>query len=448
MLEQFQDFIRENELVSPGDKVLLAVSGGVDSVVMLDLFHRAGYPIAIAHVNFQLRGEESDEDERFVRSLAEKYGVTCFVKHTDTLQYAAMNKLSIQEAAREIRYRWFEEICRSEVFEKVAVAQHADDQIETFFINLLRGSGVAGLKGMPVKRGLIIRPLLFAGRQGIEQYAKERELSFREDSSNLSDKYLRNRVRHHLLPELEKIKEDYRQSVGKSIRYLTEDHQLLEYLIGQKQKEFFLTSGDEIKIPVKAVKDSPDNHAFLYYLLRDYGFHRDVSDSICEVLQKKETGKIFHSSDYRLLTDREFLILKRKNTEISGESFYIRQPGNAIDTPVVLKSEVIENPENIHFKNDPATAYFDLDKLTFPLVVRKWRAGDRFAPFGMKGAKLVSDYLIDSKVNRFEKENVYVMESAGKIIWIIGYRVSEDFKISEETKKVIVFRLGLSSLGG
>ena len=312
MLAAFQKFIRENELVSAGSKVLLAVSGGLDSVVMLDLFHRSGFPVAVAHVNFQLRGEESDGDEAFVRSLAEKYGVRCFIKRADTLQFADENKLSIQEAAREIRYQWFEELCGQEGFEQVAVAHNADDQVETFFINLLRGSGVAGLKGMPVKRGLIIRPLLFAGRKEIERYAKEQKLPFREDSSNLLDKYLRNKIRHHLLPELEKIKKDYRRALGKSIRYLTEDNRLLEFFVGEKQKELFQTEGDVIKIPVKALQDFPDTRALLFYLLKDSGFNREITDAVYEALQKAETGKIFHSAEYRLLTDRDFLILKKR----------------------------------------------------------------------------------------------------------------------------------------
>lgn len=448
MLERFREYIKENELVSSGDRVLLAVSGGVDSVVMLDLFHRAGYAVAVAHVNFQLRGEESDEDERFVRSLAKKYGINCFVKKINTNWYATENKLSIQEAAREIRYQWFEKICKKEGFKHVAVGHNADDQIETFFINLLRGSGVSGLKGIPVKRDLIIRPLLFADRQEIEQYAKKHNLNFREDSSNLSDKYLRNQIRHHLLPELQKINEDYRQSLGKSIRHLAEDDRLLEYFIAEKQKELFTFERDTIEISVKTLKKFPDVCSLLFYLLKEYGFNREVTDSVCEALQKTETGKIFYSDVFRMLMDREYLILKSKTPVRDEGEFYIRQAGDALDVPFQLISEIIENPKNILFKNDPSVAYFDLEKLTFPLVVRKWKTGDRFVPFGMKGSKLISDYLIDNKASRFEKENVYVMESAGKIIWVIGYRASDDFKVTEETKKVIVFRVNLVSTGG
>jgi len=441
MLAAFENFIRENELISTGGKTLLAVSGGIDSVVMLDLFHRAGYPVAIAHVNFQLRGEESDGDEEFVRTLADKYGVRCFVKRVDTSQFAKENKLSIQEAAREIRYRWFEEFCRSEGFEKVAVAQHADDQIETFFINLLRGSGAGGLKGMPVKRGPIIRPLMFAGRKEIEQYATKHGLSFREDSSNLSDKYLRNKIRHHLLPELEKINEDYRQALGKSIGYLAEDHRLLEYFIAQKRKELFQNEDDEVEIPVKALQTFPDTQALLFYLLKNHGFNREITDSVYEAMRKTGIGKIFYSGGYRLLTERDFLILKKKSTDTGDEVYYIRHAGDALNAPFKLASEIVEDTEKISFKNDPSTAYFDLEKLTFPLIVRKWKRGDRFVPFGMKGSKLVSDYLIDSKVSRFEKENVYVMESGGKIIWLIGYRASEELKVTGKTGRAVMFKV-------
>ncbi len=439
MIEAFRDFILQNKLVPAGSRVLLAVSGGIDSVVMLDLFYRAGFSIAIAHVNFNLRAGESDEDERFVHSLAAKYGIAWFVKNVDTVQFAEKNKLSIQEAAREIRYQWFEEICLTEGFERVAVAQHADDQIETFFINLLRGSGTAGLKGMPVTRGSIIRPLLFTGRTEIEQYVKEHKLLFREDSSNLSDKYLRNKIRHHLLSELEKIMKDYRQMIGKSILYLSEEHLLLQHLIQQKREELFQIEDDEIRIPVKAMKNFPDFHALLFYLLKDYGFNREVSDTVCDTLQKDNTGKLFHSGGYRLLVDREFLILKKKAESKEENVFHIRFAGEEISEPVHLTSEIIEDIDGLQIEKDPSRAYFDIEKLTFPLNVRKWGKGDRFVPFGMKGSKLVSDYLIDSKISRFEKEKVYVLESAGKIIWLIGYRTSDDFKITGTTKKIVLF---------
>jgi tRNA(Ile)-lysidine synthase len=440
MRKAFLHFIQSNRLCENHEKILVAVSGGIDSVVMLDLFQSTSFPIAIAHCNFQLRGEESDEDERFVIELAEKYKIKIYNKTCDASVYTEEQKCSIQEAARELRYAWFEELCTKENFGKVAVAQHADDQIETFFINLLRGSGVKGLKGMPVKRGMIIRPLLFAKRNEIEQYAKNRKLAFREDSSNLSDKYLRNKLRHHLLPQLEKIKKDYRQDIGKSLQYLNEDYRLIQHLLDEKMQGLFEHQGEIIKISTNRLTNEIDWQLLVYYLLSDFGFNRDVSDSVCGAIQNQSTGKLFYTDEYQLLVDRQYLILEKQKTATDKE-YSILAAGDGLDKPFVLKSRLLANGPDLKIESDRAFAYFDLDKLTFPLVIRKWKNGDRFKPFGMKGSKLVSDYLVDEKVNRFEKEKIYVMESGGKIIWLIGLRVSDDLKITAMTGKVLLFQM-------
>ncbi len=441
MLEAFEQFITENNLCTKDEKILIAVSGGIDSVVLLDLFTQAGYSIGIAHCNFKLRGDESDQDEVFVRNRATKYKVKFHINTCDASEYAKQHQCSIQEAARELRYDWFEEVCQLNGYDKIAVAQHADDQIETFFINLLRGSGVAGLKGMPLKRENVIRPLLFAERKEIEQYAKEKILDFREDSSNLSDKYLRNQIRHNLLPQLEKIKVDYRKPINKSLQYLTEDHQMIQHFIEGKRNELFIDQVEVVKIPLDKLFDSLDQHSLVFYLLKDFGFNRDVTDAICEVVQNNNTGKLFYSSDYQLLIDREFLLLKKAGPKSEDDTYYIRYVGDNINTPISLKLEIAENIGLLQISKNPFIAYFDLEKLSFPLIVRKWKVGDRFIPFGMEGSKLVSDFLIDQKIDLFEKENVYVMESAGKIIWLIGYRSSDEFKITEKTETVLVVKL-------
>jgi len=441
MLIAFEQFITENNLCTKGEKILVAVSGGIDSVVLLDLFIQAKYSIGIAHCNFNLRDDESDQDEVFVKNLATKYKVEFHPKTCNAMAYTKQHQCSIQEAARELRYDWFEEVCQLNGYDKIAVAQHADDQIETFFINLLRGSGVAGLKGMPLKRENVIRPLLFAERKEIEQYAKERNLDFREDSSNLSDKYLRNQIRHHLLPQLEKIKVDYRKPINKSLQYLTEDHQMIQHFIEGKRNELFIDQVEVVKIPLDKLFDSLDQHSLLFYLLKDFGFNRDVTDAICEAVQNNNTGKLFYSSDYQLLIDREFLLLKKAGPKFEDDTFYIRSVGDNINMPISLKLEIAENNSLLQISKDPSIAYFDLEKLNFPLIVRKWKVGDRFIPFGMEGSKLVSDFLIDQKVNRFEKDRVYVLESERKIIWLIGYRISDEFRITEKTETVLVVKL-------
>ena len=441
MLIAFEQFITENNLCAKGEKILIAVSGGVDSVVLLDLFIRAEYSIGIVHCNFKLRGEESDQDEVFVRNLATKYKVKFHINTCDASEYAKQHQCSIQEAARELRYDWFEEVCQLNGYDKIAVAQHADDQIETFFINLLRGSGVAGLKGMPLKRENVIRPLLFAERKEIEQYAKEKILDFREDSSNLSDKYLRNQIRHHLLPQLEKVKPDYRKAIDKSLQYLNEDHQLIKDYLVWKKKELFIEQDDAIIIPNNKLKNDQDNNSLLYYLLKEFGFNRETTNSIHESLHNYNTGKLFYSDDYQLLVDRNSLILKKIKSKSKDEIFLIQSAGDSLNIPVSIKTQIVENFDLKKINKDLSYAYFDLQKLNFPIIVRKWEQGDRFIPFGMKGSKLVSDFLIDQKVNRFEKDRVYVLKSERKIIWLIGYRISDEFRITEKTETVLVVKL-------
>lgn len=437
MLEAFEHFIVKNHLCSKEDKILVAVSGGVDSVVMLDLFHRAGYKIAIAHCNFQLRGKESDDDEKFVIALAKKYQIAFFDKTCNARNYADEFGCSIQEAARELRYQWFEDVCQSKAYSKIAVAQHADDQVETFFINLLRGSGVSGLKSIPVKRANIIRPLLFSDRSEVEKYAEKRALKFREDSSNKSDKYLRNKIRHQLLPQLELLQEDYRKQIAKSIEYLNDDHRLIQNFIKEKKKEFFTEEEGVIKIKIRQLATYPDMAILLFYLLKDYGFNRETTDSICISLKEICVGKIFHSDSYRLLIDREVLLLKTISDKSDNEFYYIQSPGDSINEQIVLQTHIVKPDDLEALKKDPTVVYFDLKKLSFPLIVRNWKKGDRFIPFGMKGSKLVSDFLIDQKVDRFEKENVFVLESNSKIIWLIGLRRSDDFKVFANTSSLL-----------
>lgn len=441
MLRAFQQFIDDNELCSYKEKILVAVSGGIDSVVMLDLFHRAEFHFAIAHCNFKLRGAESDGDEVFVQELAKKYKVTIYSKVCNAASFAEKHKCTIQEAARELRYAWFKKLCKDEKFDKVAVAQQADDQIETFFINLLRGSGVSGLKGMPVKREMVIRPLLFVERSAIEKYAAKRKLVFREDSSNLSDKYLRNQIRHHVLPQFAVIDQNYRQQIEKSLEFLQDDYQLLKQLLEEKMEILVKPEKDTSKISIDKILAEKNWQLLLYYLLKEFGFNRDVTDSICESIQKRFTGKLFYADDHRLLLDRDFLIIEKNSNKTVDEVYYINSRGENLNEPFVLKSKVIENHPELKIEKDPAFAYFDLDKLSFPLVIRKWKKGDRFIPFGMKGSKLVSDYLVDEKIDRFEKEKVYVMESGGKIVWLIGYRVCNDFRITAKSNMILMYHL-------
>jgi len=439
MIRAFEKFIEEKNLCHKADKILLAVSGGADSVVMLDLFHNAGYKPAIAHCNFKLRGEESDADEISVKKLAEKYRTQSFYKSFETKKFAEENKLSVQEAARELRYTWFEDLARKNNFTKIAVAHHLDDQTETFFINLFRGAGLKGLKGIPVKRGKIIRPLLFASRKEIEAYAEKNKLIFRNDSSNDSDKYLRNKIRHHLLPQIYELKPGFRESLHSSFDLLKEDNQVLELLLNEKRNQLFLSEKDKTKVEISSLIDFTP--ALLFYFFSSVGINRSVSDSLFKSLQKGESGKQFETPSHRLLIDRTSLIIKQRERETESTEYSIYENMEKLTEPVQLRFKRIENNQHFKIEKSKAVACFDLDKLTFPLELRKWKNGDRFVPFGMKGSKLVSDFLTDEKVNLFDKENVWVLRSANEIIWIVGYRASDVFKIKTTTKLILQAKL-------
>ncbi len=440
MLNAFQQFIEKNNLCSKNDKLLVALSGGLDSVVLLSLFHKAGYNIGIAHCNFKLRGEESDADENFVRSLASELDIELFVKSCNAAEYAEKNKLTIQEAARDLRYAWFEELSSAASFDRIAIAQHADDQIETFFINLFRGSGTFGLKGMPLKRGKIIRPLLFANRTEIEEFANRNKLEFRKDSSNASDKYLRNKIRHHLIPEVENTSPQANLSILKSLHYLQEDAIVLNQLLEEKREGLFIPKGENLVIAIDELSKYKPLDVWLYYLLKGFGFMRETTNNLALTLQNDETissGKIFHSATHQLLIDRKHLILQKKNLEEINTEFLIQETVRELKFPIRLKLNIEEHVYNYSFEDKATMAYFDFDKLQFPLTVRKWRQGDRFIPFGMKGSKLLSDYFIDNKIDRFTKENTWLLLSGKTIIWIIGHRASEDFRVQKDCSRIM-----------
>jgi tRNA(Ile)-lysidine synthase len=441
MLNTFQQFIEDHNLCSANDKVLIALSGGLDSVALLMLFLQSEYHhLGIAHCNFQLRGEESNADEDFVRLLASELKVKLFVKSCDAELYAKHNKLTIQEAARHLRYDWFEEVANRESFDKIAVAHHADDQIETFFINLFRSAGSTGLKGMPLERGKIIRPLLFATRKEIEKFASENKLRFREDSSNASVKYLRNKIRHQLLPVLEEVSPQAKKSITNSLQYLQEDALLLNQFIDEKKSKLFSSNAENQLISIRKLNKLKPPDVWLYYLLKEFGFSRDTTNDLASAIQNRDitsSGKIFHSEKYQLLIDRKHLFLQKKKSEKSGKKFLVQKTDLEVKLPVQLRLSTEKYSDNYRFENKPTIAYFDQDKLKFPLTIRKWKTGDRFFPFGMKGSKLISDYFIDNKINRFTKENTWLLLSVDEIIWIIGHRASEKYRVGKACQKIL-----------
>ncbi len=444
MIDRFKNFIRENDLCRPGDRVMVALSGGVDSVVLLHLFIHAGYSVTAAHCNFKLRGDESDADEQMVRDLCTQWDIKLFVKSCPAKSYADTQKLTIQEAARDLRYDFFEKTARQYHFDKIAVAHHADDDLETFFINLFRGSGVQGLKGIPVKRDRIIRPLMFATRYEIEQYARQYKIPWREDSSNRSGKYLRNRIRHELLPLLEQLATG-KAGLLSALRHLKDDAFMLDILLKEEQKKIIEQQGETIIIHPEKLSPSIPFSRLAYYLFKEYGFNEQDTKDILEARQHQATGKIFYSKDWRLVLDRKLLLIRPMQTKNHQKEYFLEQNVSSIDEPfqadiTILDPSAIKKEALIN----KLEAFMDLEKLHFPLKIRKWQKGDRFQPYGMKGSKLLSDFFTDQKWSAFQKEDIWLMESGEEIVWIVGHRLADTVKITPETKQV--FRISLQAL--
>jgi len=446
MLKQFLDFIKKENLFIAKDKILITVSGGIDSIVMCDLFHKANFSFGIAHCNFNLRRKESDDDEQFVKSLAKKYNVLFHKKSLHTSSFAKRKKISIQMAARDLRYEWLKRLAKEKKYDLIATAHHLDDSIETFFINILRGTGIAGLQGVPVRQGGIIRPLLFASKKMIRDYAEENSLKWREDSSNFTDKYLRNNIRHHLIPSLKKLNIGFEKTITKELSYFKEAGEIFKKFIEEKRKEIVVEEGKNILLNIKKLKDSGHAETILHEVLRTYDFTPETTELIAQRMYTT-AGKKFLSPTYRLIKDRDFFILTpKKNAQpplplfVNGknEAFSLKENQTEFQNEnLKLKTEIISGNLSKVKDKSSSIAHLDYSALTFPLKIRKWKQGDFFYPLGMNGKKKLSDFFIDQKIPISEKENVWVLESNGKIIWVINYRIDNRFKVLPDTKKIL-----------
>lgn len=437
MLEQFKKFILKEELVMPGNRILLMVSGGVDSVVMCDLFYKAGISFGIAHCNFKLRGKESDDDKLFVSGLAKRYNVPFWSKSFNTKSYAGKRKVSIQMAARELRYEWLNRLAKDKKFGRIATAHHLDDSIETFFINILRGTGITGLQGVPVKQGLIIRPLLFANKKMIREYAETAGLTWREDSSNLTDKYLRNNIRHHLIPSLKKLNTGFEKTIVKELSYFKDAAEIFKKFIDEKKKEIVVEEGKNILLNIKKLKESGHAETILHELLRAYDFTPETTELIAQRMYTT-AGKKFFSPTYRLIKDRDFLVLTPNRIEKEGAEQCIKEKQTTFrNDDLRLTIEVVPGGLSRMKDKTSAVAYFDMASISFPIKVRKWKPGDSFCPLGMKGKKKLSDFFIDNKMSINKKENIYVLESGGNIIWVVGHRIDDRHKVRSVTKTML-----------
>jgi len=429
MIERFKQFIEQEDLFISADKILLAVSGGVDSVVMVHLFYHAGFEFEIAHCNFNLRGKESDEDELFVKGNAGCYDKKFHSKRFDTQQFADEHKLSIQEAARELRYKWFAEIMEKQNLQYIATAHHLDDSVETVILNLVKGTGIKGLHGVPTKNGKVIRPLLFVTRDKILNYAKEKELTYREDSSNNDLKYSRNLIRSKVIPELEQVNPSFTKTFSENIDRFKEVERIYDRRIEQLKNELLIEEDGCYKVDIEALKKTEAPQTILYEMLKSFDFNEVAQ--IMSVLDE-QPGKRFFSKTHQLVKDRDHLIISLLTDDCFDE-IIIEQ--DQMEVEVLEKKLSIETitRDNFKMKEDQNRACLDKDKLTFPLKIRKWREGDYFYPLGMKQKKKLSDFLIDEKVPLNEKSNQLVLTSKEDIVWVVSRRIDERYKIIDET---------------
>lgn len=438
LIEAFQRYIDENNLVTHDDRILLTVSGGVDSMVMLSLFVRCGYAVGVAHCNFQLRGAESDEDEVLVEEEAARYGVPFYNRRFETAAEMERTGESMEMAARRLRYAWFDELSRAEGYTAVAIAHHADDSIETFFINLLRGTGLRGLTGISTQVGKIIRPLLFASRREILEYAAANHIPYREDSSNRSTKYLRNKIRLGLIPRIREINPKFTSLMCRNLARLTDAQLFINHGI-ERIRETAVTSSEGIDtIHLDRIDPAFPREFVIYELLNSsYGFKGDVIDSLCRALEQGATGRRFYARDRAATIDRGRILVAPIAPEDDCLTTVEKGASRSYCGNAVLYFEYCDIDTIKNFGVPEQIAQVDADRLQFPLTLRRWREGDWFIPFGMTGRKKVSDFLIDAKVSLPEKQRQFVLLSGDDIVWLVGRRIDDRYRLTSGTENVL-----------
>jgi len=429
MLDQFKQHIVQKFPESFSGKTLLAISGGVDSMVLLHLYLYLKLDFAVAHCNFQLRGTESDLDEKLVVDFCQKNDILCFVERFDTMKIVETRKVSIQIAARELRYNWFKQICIDYYYQFIATAHHLDDQAETFLINFTRGTGIDGLVGIPEKNENIIRPLLNFSREEILNYAIENGVEWREDQSNATTKYLRNKMRHLVLPVLKEENTEFLKSFQNTLNHLKQTQVLANDAVAFFEKECVKTAENQLEIDLEKAQDFGNKKYYLLQILKRYGF--SSADEI-EKLCLSEAGKVLKNDDYTVLKDRNKLIVFEEKS-ISNNIFYIKSKTDVLNLPFFMNILEVEKEE---FNSDKCTIFVNSNLLKWPLILRRKQTGDFFQPFGMNGIKKVSKFFKDEKLSKIQKDNTWILENGdGKIIWIVGLRADNRFKITSNNQQ-------------
>ena len=435
MLKQFEVNIHKNDLFSKTDKLLVAYSGGVDSVVLCDLLTKAGYRFDLAHCNFQLRGSEAIDDTAFCERYSKSIQSKCHTIYFNTKNYAVENKLSIQMAARELRYNWFKDLISEHGYTFLLTAHHANDNAETLFVNLTRGTGIKGLQGIPEKQHNIVRPLLFATKEAIKQYAEKENIPFREDSSNQEIKYKRNFIRHQIIPELKKLNTILEETLNTSIHYFKQSSQIVTQFCKSKFNDICEEDNDYLKINIALLLLEPQKETLLFEWLHSKGFNANQIEQLGIVLSDKNNiGKFFESSTHQLVVDRTYLIVKKKINETIAKEFKINSISDTTHLPIKLAFEEIKQ---VSFSKNKNELYISVTDHFFPLTLRKWKMGDKFQPFGMIGFKKISDYFKDQKLSKFDKQSAWILESNHQIVCILGYRMDNRFKITDDSKRLL-----------
>ncbi|HUH27341.1 tRNA lysidine(34) synthetase TilS [Gelidibacter sp.] len=431
MLQAFQKHLDENLDMLHGSRLLLAVSGGLDSVVLTHLCHHLKLKVSLAHCNFNLRAAESDADEEFVLALADDLELDVFIESFETETYAKEQGVSIQMAARELRYNWFLELAEQLDFDYILTAHHADDNLETFLINLTRGTGLEGLTGIPEVSGKIVRPLLPFSRETLETYAQKEFIEWREDASNASTKYLRNKLRHDVIPTLKQMNPQLLQNFQTTISNLQDSQDLIDDAVVKIQKKMVTVDNDQIRLDINKLKKLSNPKAYLYQLLKDFNF--TAWDDVVNLLNA-QSGKQVFSPTHKLLKDREFLLLCELNSESEEHPIVVQKKDKELTSPFGTLTFKEVNAISATSKN---TIYTDANQLKYPLTIRKWQEGDLFYPLGMKGKKKLSKYFKDEKLSLIDKENVWILFSGDDVVWVIGRRPDERFKVTDNTTTIL-----------
>lgn len=443
MLTKFQQHIHKKHLFNPQKSIIVGVSGGLDSVVLLDLLIQSNYKCIVAHANFHLRGRASDRDEKFVQTLAEKKQIKYEKIDFDTQQYAKTKKISIEMAARELRYQWFEKISQKHQTDQISVAHHADDNIETLLLNLIRGTGLKGLTGIPEKNKNIIRPLLPYFRTEIEQYAAQQNITHVTDHTNLENTYQRNKIRNLLIPLLTTINPSIKQTLLDNIQRFSENANLYFSTIETISDQITEQKGQQTYIDIQKLLQQNNPQTILYEILKKKQFNAKTTQNIFLHINQ-QTGKQYHSHTHRLLNNRGKLIIQpHDDNDPTQQSYYISTPKEqTITHPIPLQIKQIKRTKHFQHSTQADTINIDLDIVQFPLIIRRWIPGDSFQPLGMKGRKKVSDFFIDKKINQIEKENSWILcNQHQEIIWIIGKRLDHKYRITPQTKNILSIKV-------